>query len=169
MGFPALSMFRPAHSFDSRGVVGPHSGVHRVLRASSFTQISKPIILSVPVDVVYEMCWKLPVNVEPCQTVSGVNVSQNKNHKVSILTDSSCGFSKELRCPATYFNTQEHSSFWTVVEVVFDHFLRQVISRIKLHGIKSKGQQREVRDRYWPNRDCSRNLWLESHFAPSHC
>lgn len=162
IGHPRATLLVPAHPFIPRGIVRPHACIHGVFRTSSQPKVSDSVIRGVPVYVVHETLRKLTIGIQPSESVSQIVPLINMEIDANVPSSDgrSCGRSHKPRDTTTSgvkppTPPSENPGVRVVKEHLHEHRLGKFVS---FHRSKVKGQQREVRNRYWPCRDFSREL-----------
>lgn len=149
---PLSSAFIPRNTFVTRGVLGPHFRIHKVLRRGSFPQIAEPIVCTIPVNVVNDVGREIPRHVKPRQPMPEVLLTENANDPISVLRSHKASRVPYPSRPSNFLNVGECSGFRVILQTTLQLFLSNIISVV--HKSKIKGQQREV--------ETATDLWRRS-------
>ncbi len=156
-GAPPFGISAPRHAFHPRGVVRFSTEIHGVLEARGFPEILNPVVTRVPIFVVQMAAREISKSKRPRNPMSQMVMTLYSEDQIPI---------RPPRPRLPRFSSLKPRSLPS--EGSGRRFIVQFISedlKRRIHS-KKKGQQREVRNRYWPYRNCFRNLWHESHFVP---
>lgn len=146
VGSPDLSFWAPAHAFHSRFIEGAFAPIEEIKGLARKTEIRDRVIGRVPIYMVNTCRRNLTRLVEPCQPVSPDKLIENADNDITIRCQTSCGVPFST-VSAAMFSVSENTSYW----IVFKKPHQVFVSKGQFfHRSKAKGQQREVRNRYWP-------------------
>lgn len=160
---PTARPFVKVKPFYSGRIVRSDLAILDILGHRHVSQIDYAVVSFNTVNVIEVMPGVPPVEVKPRETMSEKRLLFCDVDAVvaGVHFHFSAG-SDMLLTPG--LESCDEPCFRVIFESLSNLFCGYVF--LDFHIPKEKGQQREVRNRYWPTRDCSRILWHESHFAP---